>query len=114
MCIHLFGNSPSPLVASYRLHWCVDEPCDSDIREFVTGDFYVNDGLSFHNTETEALDILLRKQQKLKKGQIIFQKYALNSQSVMDTLSPEDRAKQLCNINLDLGSTPLQCSFDLN
>ncbi|XP_052680203.1 uncharacterized protein LOC128160966 [Crassostrea angulata] len=114
MCVHLFGNSPSPAVATYCLHKCVEEPCDSDVKYYVTRNFYVDDGLSSYDTDNEALDILLRTQKILRdRGKIRFHKFASNSQIVMDALPPEDRAKDLSDVHLDLHTTPAQSSLGL-
>lgn len=114
MCVHLFGNSPSPAVATYCLHKCVEEPCDSDVKYYVTRNFYVDDGLSSYDTDNEALDILLRTQEILRdRGKIRFHKFASNSQIVMDALPPEDRAKDLSDVHLDLHTTPAQSSLGL-
>ncbi|XP_062570928.1 uncharacterized protein LOC134232947 [Saccostrea cucullata] len=91
MCVHvhLFGNSPSPSVATYCLHRCVEEPCDNDVKYYVTRNFYVDDGLSSYDTDNEALEILLRTQQILRdRGKIGIHKFASNSQIVMDSLPP--------------------------
>ncbi|XP_062592785.1 uncharacterized protein LOC134254258 [Saccostrea cucullata] len=100
MCVHLFRNSPSPAVATYCLHRCVEEPCDIDVKYYVTRNFYVDDGLSSYDTDNEALEILLRTQQILRdREKIRFHKFASNSQIVMDSLPPEDRAKDSAERN---------------
>ncbi|XP_062593639.1 uncharacterized protein LOC134255146, partial [Saccostrea cucullata] len=115
MCVHLFGNSPSPSVATYCLHRCVEEPCDNDVKYYVTRNFYVDDGLSSYDADNEALEILLRTQQILRdRGKIRFHKFASNSQIVMDSLPPEDRAKDLSDVHLDLHTTPTQSSLGLS
>lgn len=43
MCVHFFGNSPSPAVATYCLRRCVQErrDCDPKVYTFVNRNFYV-------------------------------------------------------------------------
>lgn len=71
MCKHVFGNSPSPAVASYGLRKTVQE-CEnefgSDVREFVERNFYVDDGLMSVSTAEEAISLLDRIQSALRTG----------------------------------------------
>ena len=115
MCVHIFGNAPSPAVATYCLRKCVQgSDVEPDVFDFVNRNFYVDDGLASFPTEEEALDMLLRTQTVLKReGKLRFHKFASNSQQVMDALPPEDRAKDLGDINLDLNSAPVQRSLGL-
>lgn len=94
-CVYIYsGIHHHPAVATYCLQRCVEEPCDSNMKYYVTRNIYVDDGLSSYDTYNEALDILLRTQEILKdRGKIKFHKFASNSQIVMDALLPEDRAK---------------------
>lgn len=89
MCVHLFGNSPSPVVATYLLQKRVsDDSCDIDIQEFVTKNFYVDDSLALFPLKGEAMDVLLRTHAKLmEEGQLRFHKFASNSQLVVNVLS---------------------------
>nr|XP_034305596.1 uncharacterized protein LOC117682359 [Crassostrea gigas] len=47
-CVHVFGNAPSPAIATYGLRKTV-ENCEntygSDVKDFVNRNFYVDDGL---------------------------------------------------------------------
>lgn len=48
MCVHIFGNSPSPSVAMYGLKKAaasVETDFGSDVRTFIERDFYVDDAL---------------------------------------------------------------------
>ncbi len=49
MCVHVFGNSPSPAVATYGLRKIAENSetqFGSDVKNFVERDFYVDDGLT--------------------------------------------------------------------
>ncbi|XP_062566273.1 uncharacterized protein LOC134228622 [Saccostrea cucullata] len=66
--VHVFGNSPSPAVATYGLRLTADEAeaqYGSDMREFVHRNFHVDDALSFHSSAKEAIDLLQRTQKAL-------------------------------------------------
>ncbi|KAK7909745.1 hypothetical protein WMY93_014429 [Mugilogobius chulae] len=61
MTVHVFGNSPSPAVAIYGLHQSVLRcECDPDVEQFVTRDFYVDDGLKSLPTVEKAVSLLQR------------------------------------------------------
>lgn len=111
---HLFGNSQSPAVAKYCFHSCIEEPCYSDVKYYVTKHFYIDDGLSSYDTDNEALDILLRTQKILRdRGKMKFHKFAFNSHIFMDALPAEDRVKYLSDVHLNLHTTPAQSSLGL-
>lgn len=47
MCAHVFGNSPSPAIATYGLRKTAEiskESFGEDVTQFVCKDFYVDDG----------------------------------------------------------------------
>ena len=64
MCVHVFGNSPSPAVATYGLRRTV-ENSNPDVNKFVNKDFYVDDALTSLPTVKEAVDLLKRTQSDL-------------------------------------------------
>lgn len=59
MTRHVFGNSPSPAVATFGLRKCVNE-ADDDVKNFVERIFYVDDGLMAFDGGEEALNLLFR------------------------------------------------------
>lgn len=67
MTVHVFGNRPSPAVATYGIRRCVAHS-DPDVIEFVSNRIYVNDGLLSCPSEEVAADLMKRTQQALKKG----------------------------------------------
>ena len=63
MRVHVFGNSPSPAVASYGLRKIADrskEDFGIDIQEFISNDFYVDDGLTSTPTVDTAVSLMKR------------------------------------------------------
>lgn len=101
MCSHVFGNKPSPAVATYGLRRTVDA-ADADIQGFVTRNFYVDDGLTSLPGVDEAVDLLTRTQKHLRQeGNIRLHKIASNSRSLMLAFSPEDLGKELQDVPLD-------------
>lgn len=69
MHVHVFGNTPSPAVATYCLRRAAREgeaEFGSDVRAFVEKDFYVDDALKSFAAESEAIDVVKRAQEMLQ------------------------------------------------
>ncbi|XP_077137605.1 uncharacterized protein LOC143803713 [Ranitomeya variabilis] len=65
MKVHVFGNSPSPAVATYGLRRTASDGAaefGNDAQQFVEKDFYMDDGLKSMPTAEEAIDLLKRTQ----------------------------------------------------
>lgn len=115
MTVHVFGNSPSPAVAIYCLRRAAleAEVSNADAREFVLRNFYVDDGLASFPSETDAINILKTSQEMLAESNIRLHKIASNSRVVMQAFPPEDQAKDLKNLDLDVEPLPPQRSLGL-
>ncbi|MEL6844726.1 MAG: hypothetical protein AAFP02_16065, partial [Bacteroidota bacterium] len=113
MCVHVFGNTPSPAVATYGLRKSV-ENADPDVMEFVCRNFYVDDGLmSFSDVET-AKTVLRKTQEALKEGgNLRLHKFASNKKATLTDFPEDDLAKGLKFIDLDAGMAPLQTSLGM-
>ncbi|KAM3936841.1 uncharacterized protein RB166_001498 [Leptodactylus fuscus] len=71
MRVHVFGNSPSPAVATYGLRRTASDgesEFGKDARHFVEKDFYVDDALKSLPTAEEAIDLLRRTQGMLSRA----------------------------------------------
>eukprot|EP00064_Thunnus_orientalis_P021144 superscaffoldBa00006246_g21299 len=93
MRVHVFGNSPSPAVAIYRLRRAVregEQEYGADTVQFVESHFYVDDGLLSLATEAEAINLLQRIQAFLSDSNRRLHKFVSNCQAVMDAFPPED------------------------
>ncbi|XP_063448356.1 uncharacterized protein LOC134727857 [Mytilus trossulus] len=111
MTRHVFGNKPSPAVATFGLRNCV-KTAEQDVRDFVERNFYVDDALCSFDTSVEAVDLITRTKKILKEeGNIRLHKISSNNLEVIKSFSPDDLAKDLKNINLDLNEAPLQISL---
>ena len=68
MCVHVFGNSPSPAVATYgfrRTARNAEHSFGHDVRSFVERNFYMDDGLISLPSVEEAVSLMRRTQQAL-------------------------------------------------
>lgn len=105
MRVHIFGNSPSPTVATYGLHRSVID-ADSDVQDFVFHNFYVDDGLVSCKSEDQAVSLMKRTQRALMDGgKLRLHKIASNSKSALKQFDQNDVAKDLKS--MDLGSDVL-------
>nr|XP_034315801.1 uncharacterized protein LOC117685500 [Crassostrea gigas] len=97
MTVHVFGNSPSPAVATFGLRKAVERSTE-DVRDLVCNNFYVDDGLLSCATEEEAISLVHRTKEALQDGgNIRLHKFCSNSRRVLDSFAPEDLAKNLKN-----------------
>ncbi|KAK3101561.1 hypothetical protein FSP39_004496 [Pinctada imbricata] len=114
MTRHVFGNSPSPAVATFGLRKCV-LTADEEVKNFVLNNFYVDDALMSVDTHKEAVSILSRTQATLKEeGNIRLHKISSNSIDVIKSFPADDLAKEVMDINLDLSQAPLHRSLGVS
>ncbi|XP_064478526.1 uncharacterized protein LOC135391887 [Ornithodoros turicata] len=117
MCVHAFGNTCSPAIATYGLRRTAQEgeqDFGADVRHFIERDFYVDDGLKSLPTEEEAIDLLKRTQHMLKGANLRLHKIASNSVEVMGAFPSDDYARGLKDMDFDRGHVPMQRSLGLN
>ncbi|XP_065930417.1 uncharacterized protein [Magallana gigas] len=110
MKVHVFGNTPSPAVATYGLRKTVENE-DSDVKNYVMKNFYVDDGLISLPSSAEAISLLRRTQGRLKNARIRLQKIVSNDVEVMEAFPSEDLEKNL--MSLDTGSDDLPVQHNL-
>ena len=117
MCVHVFGNSPSPAIATYGLRKSV-ENSDVEVKSFVNKDFYVDDALTSLPTAQQAVSLMRRTQAELHKNGLNLHKIVSNNEEVVSSFPPEDRAKGLKDLDLSIDTLPVQRSlgmrWDLN
>ena len=117
MTVHVFGNSSSPAVATYGLRRIANETENSfgqDVKEFISRNFYVDDGLKSVESEKEAIHLMKRSQQALKEGgDLLLHKIASNRKSVMESFPSNELSKDLKTIDLSSEEWPQQRSLGL-
>ncbi|XP_052694839.1 uncharacterized protein LOC128173163 [Crassostrea angulata] len=105
MKVHVFGNSPSPAIATLglrKISELSEESHGPDVKEFIKRNFYVDDGLTSCSTSQEAVDLMCRTQDALKQyGNLRLHKFASNSADVMKAFEPRDLAQDIYDLNLD-------------
>lgn len=113
MCVHIFGNTASPAIATYGLRLSASHSTlGSDVTDFVMNNFYVDDGLTSQPTVNAAVDLIERTQKVLKsEGNIKLHKIASNHKEVMQAFPSEDLSNDLVNLGLGNQSLPVQHSL---
>nr|XP_022329399.1 uncharacterized protein LOC111128201 [Crassostrea virginica] len=114
MKAHVFGNSPSPAVATYGLRKCIDG-ADEDVQKYVCENCYVDDGLMSLDSTKEAVGLLKKTQEVLRKqGNLRLHKIVSNSPDVMATFKKEDLDKEMKSLDLDKDNLPVHTSLGLS
>lgn len=114
MTSHVFGNTPSPAVATYGLRLAVSQS-DNDVKSFVSHDFYVDDGLTSVASADQAISLVKRTQKHLKEnGHFRFHKIVSNNVDVMRAFPNDDLGKDLKDLNLCSDILPTQRSLGLS
>lgn len=117
MTVHVFGNSPSPAVATYGLRKAAEQgeaEHGSDAKQFVFRNFYVDDALTSLATEDEVINLLQRTKALLAESNLKLHKIASNSPRVMEAFPVEERTSDFKDLDLGADPLPLQRSLGLN
>ncbi|XP_033731889.1 uncharacterized protein LOC117321548 [Pecten maximus] len=119
MRVHVFGNSPSPSVATYGLRKSacnredIEHVCDN-VCDYVNNNFYVDDALTSLPSSTEAVSLVKHAQQRLKDGgNICLHKIVSNDVDVLGNFPPSDLAKNFEEINFNTSEPTIQRSLGL-
>ncbi|XP_061432402.1 uncharacterized protein LOC133358195 isoform X1 [Lethenteron reissneri] len=115
--VHVFGNSPSPAVATYGLRRTVqagEGEFGKDAKRFVERDFYVDDALKSMPTASKAIDLLQRTQGMLATANLRLHKIASSSVEVIKAFPSDDRSKDLKDLDLNVDTPPIQRSLGLS
>ena len=117
MTVHLFGNGPSPAIATFGLRKTADdgeEKYGKETRDFVHRNFYVDDGLTSRPTENEAITLIRNAQAMLATANLRLHKVVSNSVLVMEAFPAEDRAKNIKDLDLRRDVLPSQRSLGVH
>jgi transposase InsO family protein len=108
MCVHVFGAVSSPSCANYVLRK-IAEDCDNKkpkVAEAILNSFYVDDMLKSFATEHEAIEVSKSIQKTLQEGGFKLTKWLSNSRMVIESFPPDERAKEVKHLDLDVDTLP--------
>ena len=113
MTVHLFGNGPSPAIATFGLRRTVEngEEFGSEVQEFVRRNFYVDDGLVSKPTVEETIRLVRATQAALATANLRLHKVVSKSIAVMEAFPTEDLAKDIRSLDLHHNELPAQRSL---
>lgn len=117
MRVHVFGNSPSPAVATYGLRRAAlhgEDEFGHAAKEFIHRQFYVDDGLISLPSAPEAIDILKAARDMLAVSNLRLHKIASNCLAVMQAFPSSEYANDLKGLDLSIDPPPVQHSLGLN
>ncbi|XP_070196629.1 uncharacterized protein [Littorina saxatilis] len=107
MCVHVFGNSPSPAVAAYGLRKTVESSA-KDVKKYVSDDFYIDDGVTSVPDSETAVNLMQRtKTDLLEKGGLKLHKIASSDREFLKAFDTGDLSEELQSIDLSDTSVPL-------
>ena len=98
MNVHLFGNGPSPAVATYGLcRTAIDgeEEYGEEAKKLIGRNFYVDGGLTSLLSTQGATDLVKSAQATLATANLRFHEVVSYSVEVMEAFLAEDRAKDV-------------------
>lgn len=117
MHVHIFGNRPSPAVATYGLKKIAEiskSTHGAEVSEFICRNCYVHDGLTSCPTAEEATSLLQKTQDAMKQnGNLRLHKFTSDSPTLMEAFDPEDLAKGVYQLDLE-DDPPIQRSLGIN
>ena len=114
MTVHVFGNTPSPAIATYGLHRSIEQ-APAEVRNFVENNFYVDDGLVSLPDENSARNLIEKTKSALYKGgKLRMHKIVSNNKSLLSHFAADELADNLKELDLTSESAPLQSSLGLS
>ena len=111
MTVHLFGATSSPGCANFGLKRIATDneaEFEPDVADFLRHDFYVDDGLKSLPDTSDAISLIDKSMAMCQKGGVKLCKFVSNEREIIDHLAPENRAKELKDINLVSDRLPLE------
>ncbi|CAL9682043.1 unnamed protein product [Knipowitschia caucasica] len=111
MVVHLFGATSSPSCACFALRKCAED----NRKHFspvaintLLHNFYVDDCLVSVATEEAALSLCKELVELCARGGFKLTKWISNSRTVLAAIPPEERAKEVKDLDLDSDALPVE------
>ena len=109
MTVHLFGASSSPGCANFALKSAASaELFGTEASNFVTNDFYVDDGLKSVQSPAEAIELIKNSDDLCKAAGFNLHKYVSNDKEVLKSVPVEKRAKDIQAMDLSKDQLPVE------
>ena len=96
MKVHLFGATSSPGCAIFGMRQIAQDQAEEFSPEainFITQDFYMDDGLQSTEEVAEAISIVKEAREICRNGKLRLHKFTSNSKPVLDSIPQSERAQ---------------------
>lgn len=116
MTVHLFGAVSSPSCASYALRKTAEDNSHhfaAEVVDTVKRNFYVDDCLKSLPTDKEAVVMVQALSEICQRGGFTLTKWTSNSRTVLQSVTEENRAMNLKELNLDRDELPMERALGL-
>lgn len=95
MKVHIFGAKSSPACATYGLRHLAGIASDNQLAlDFITHNFYVDDGIISVNTIEEAQQLVTQTTEACQKGNLRLHKFVSNSADLLKKIPKSEHATQ--------------------
>ncbi|XP_046339933.2 uncharacterized protein LOC124121032 [Haliotis rufescens] len=109
MLVHIFGAVSSASCASFALQQTARDSQDKFVPEIIeklTDNVYVDDCLASELNEEKAVSTVKELTSLCSEGSFRLTKWISNSSTVMKSIPPQERAKDVKDLNLDCEDLP--------
>lgn len=116
MKVHLFGAVSSPGCANYGLKYLAKENSHSHQvgSQFVTRDFYVDDGVTSTETVEKAIQLAHEAREICAKGGLRLHKFVSNNHAVLQSLPASECAIDVKTKDLTFNDIPLERALGIH
>ena len=111
MKVHLFGATSSPGCSNFGFKRMAEDSIEEfgqEVVNFICRDFYVDDGLKSVPTVEEAINLVDKSRAMCDRAGLRLHKFVSNVKEVIQHIEPEDRAKDLKDVNLISDKLPVE------
>lgn len=116
MKVHLFGAVSSPGCANYGLRYLANEYSQSHAlgAQFITRDFYVDDGVTSAETVEKAIQLTKEARELCAKGGLRLHKFVSNDNTVLQSIPESERAVNFETKDLTFNEMPLERALGIH
>ncbi|XP_073728111.1 uncharacterized protein [Misgurnus anguillicaudatus] len=116
MKVHLFGAVSSPGCANYGLRHIANEYSLSHPlgAQFITRDFYVDDGVTSVETVEKAIQLTKEAQELCAKGGLRLHKFISNDSTVLQSIPASECAVSFATKDLTFNDMPLERALGIH
>ena len=111
MTVHLFGTVSSPSCENFALKRAAsggEKQHGTIVANTLWRNFYMDDCLKSAHTECAATELIRGVRQTCTEGGFRLTKFICNRRSVLESISQEERSKEVKALDLDCDKLPIE------